>query len=126
MGIKDIGRLLGADEGLNHQIVDTFATLSQSELAWTEKIWASIARIDGTLQLDFGLGKYQNRGIIDGFGGVSRRREQWRARARLELPPAPKGGCLGPVGMEVVEPLKRMRFVLEPNDAQPISFDVVL
>jgi hypothetical protein len=51
-------------------------------LAWTEKIWASIARTDGTLQLDFGLGKYQNRGIIDGFGGVSRGREQWTVRAR--------------------------------------------
>jgi hypothetical protein len=73
--MKDIGPLLGADEGLkNHQIVDTFATLSQTDMAWTEKIWASIAKTDGSLQVDFGLGKYQNRGIIDGFGGVSRGR----------------------------------------------------
>jgi hypothetical protein len=28
MAIKDIGPLLGADEGLNHQAVDTSATLS--------------------------------------------------------------------------------------------------
>ena len=56
MVIKDIGQLLGADEGLNHQIVDTFATLSQTDMAWTEKIWASIARTDGSLQIDFGLG----------------------------------------------------------------------
>jgi hypothetical protein len=126
MGIKDIGRLLGADEGLNHQIVDTFATLAQSELAWTEKIWASIARTDGTLQLDFGLGKYQNRGIIDGFGGVSRGREQWTVRASRELHSAPETTAVGPVRMEVVEPLRQMRFVLEPNDVQPISFDVVL
>jgi hypothetical protein len=126
MGIKDIGRLLGADEGLNHQIVDTFATLGQSELAWTEKIWCSIARTDGTLQLDFGLGKYQNRGIIDGFGGVSRGREQWTVRASRELLSAPEATAVGPVRMEVVEPLRQMRFVLEPSDVQPISFDVVL
>jgi hypothetical protein len=126
MGIKDIGRLLGADEGLNHQIVDTFATLGQSELAWTEKIWCSIARTDGTLQLDFGLGKYQNRGIIDGFGGVSRGREQWTVRASRELLSAPEATAVGPVSMEVVEPLRQMRFVLEPSDVQPISFDVVL
>ena len=69
--IKDIGRLCAADEGLNHQIVDTFATISQSDHAWTEKIWGSIARTDGSLQVDFGLGKYHNRGIVDGFGGVS-------------------------------------------------------
>jgi hypothetical protein len=95
-------------------------------LAWTEKIWASIARTDGTLQLDFGLGKYQNRGIIDGFGGVSRGREQWTVRASRELHSAPEATAVGPVRMEVVEPLRQMRFVLEPNDVQPISFDVVL
>ncbi len=89
MAIKDIGRLLGADEGLNHQIVDTFATLSQTDMAWTEKIWASIARTDGSLQIDFGLGKYQNRGIIDGFGGVSRGNEQWTVRGSRELASAP-------------------------------------
>jgi hypothetical protein len=126
VAIKDIGPLLGADEGLNHQIVDTFATLSQTDMAWTEKIWASIARTDGSLQVDFGLGKYQNRGIIDGFGGVSRGREQWTVRASRELAGAPEFTGVGPVQMEVVEPLKQMRFVLEPNDVQPISFDIVL
>jgi hypothetical protein len=126
VAIKDIGPLLGADEGLNHQIVDTFATLSQTDMAWTEKIWASIARTDGSLQVDFGLGKYQNRGIIDGFGGVSRGREQWTVRGSRELAGAPEFTGVGPVQMEVVEPLKQMRFVLEPNDVQPISFDIVL
>src|SRR5271155_1286010 len=105
MGIKDIGRLLGADEGLNHQIVDTFATLSQSELAWTEKIWASLARTDGSLQVDFGLGKYQNRGIIDGFGGVSRGREQWTVRGSRELRTAPEETAVGPLIYETVDPL---------------------
>ena len=126
MGIKDIGPLLGADEGLNHQIVDTFATLSQTDMAWTEKIWASIARTDGSLQIDFGLGKYQNRGIIDGFGGVSRGSEQWTVRGSRELASAPEEMGVGPVQLEVVEPLKQMRFRLEPNDVQPISFDIVL
>ena len=31
MAISDIGPLMGADEGLNHQIVDTFATVSESD-----------------------------------------------------------------------------------------------
>src|SRR6476619_5629589 len=104
MAIKDIGPLLGAEEGLNHQIVDTFATLSQTDMAWTEKIWASIARTDGSLQIDFGLGKYQNRGIIDGFGGGHRVRRQWTVRGRRELASAPEELGVGPVQMEVVEP----------------------
>ena len=53
MAISDIGRLLGADEGLHHQIVDTFATISQADHAWTEKIWTSIASTDGSVQVDF-------------------------------------------------------------------------
>ena len=39
MSIRDIGPLRGSDEGLNHQIVDTFATVAESDYAWTEKIW---------------------------------------------------------------------------------------
>jgi hypothetical protein len=126
MAFKDIGALRGADESLNHQIADTFATIAESDLSWTEKIWASIARTDGSLQLDFGLGKYHNRGIIDGFGGVSRGREQWTVRASRELRAAPEDVVVGPVEYEIVEPLKQVRFTLAPSDAQPISFDVVM
>ena len=126
MGIRDIGRLLAADEGLNHQLVDTFATLSQTDLAWTEKIWASFARTDGSLQIDFGLGKYQNRGIIDSFGGVSRGREQWTVRASRELASAPEQMAVGPLHYEIIEPLRKTRFRLEPNEVQPVSFDIVL
>ena len=79
MAIRGIGSLHGADEGLNHQIVDTFATVSESDYSWTEKIWVSVASADGSVQLDFGLGKYHNRGVIDGFAGISRGREQWIA-----------------------------------------------
>jgi hypothetical protein len=126
MAINDIGRLLGLDEGLNHQIVDTFATIAESDRAWTEKIWGSLARTDGGLQIEFGLGKYQNRGIIDGFAGISRGREQWTVRASRELDSAPEAIAVGPVEYEIVEPLKQVRFRLRPNDVQPISFDVVL
>jgi len=126
MAISDIGRLLGADEGLHHQIVDTFATISESDHAWTEKIWVSIAAPDGSVQADFGLGKYQNRGILDGFGGVSRGREQWTVRGSRELRSAPEETAVGPIVYEVVDPLRSVRVRLDPNDVQPISFDLVL
>ena len=126
MAINGIGAIIGADEGLNHQIADTFATVAESDLGWTEKIWGSIARVDGSLQVDFGLGKYHNRGIIDGFGGVSRGREQWTVRGSRELRSAPEEAGIGPVQYEIIEPTRRVRFRLEPNDVQPVSFDVEL
>ena len=124
--IDDIGPLRGADESLTHQIVDTFAVVSESDYAWTEKIWTSIASVDGSVQVDFGLGKYHNRGIIDGFGGVSRGREQWTVRGSRELRSAPEDVSIGPISYEIVEPLRQTRVRLEPNDVQPISFDLVL
>ena len=126
MAIRDIGALTSADEGLTHQIVDTFSTIAESDYSWTEKIWVSIAKADGSIQVDFGLGKYHNRGIIDGFGGVSRGREQWTVRGSRELRSAPEETVVGPIVYEAVEPLKAVRVRLEPNDVQPVSFDVVL
>ncbi|MCK9923053.1 hypothetical protein MXD61_14430 [Frankia sp. AgPm24] len=126
MAPKDIGALTGADESLNHQIVDTFATVAESDLAWTEKIWGSLASTDGSLQVDFGLGKYRNRGVIDGFAGVSRGREQWTVRGSRELRSAPDETTVGPIEYEVLDSLKQVRFRLAPNDVQPISFDLVL
>ena len=41
--IEDIGPFTAADEGLNHQIADTFATVRESDRGWTEKIWAATA-----------------------------------------------------------------------------------
>ena len=126
MAIRDIGPLRRADEGLNHQIVDTFATVAESDHSWTEKIWVSIAAVDGSIQADFGLGRYHNRGIIDGFAGISRGREQWTVRASRELVSAPEDAAVGPLVYEVVDPLHQVRVRLEPNDVQPVSFDLTL
>lgn len=120
----DIGALTAADESLNHQIADTFSTVVESERSWTEKIWGSIARKDGGLQVDFGLGKYLNRDVMDGFGGVSRGREQWTVRASRALHPRLDEMEVGPLHYEIVKPLEHVRFVLEPNKVQPIAFDI--
>ena len=38
MAIPGIGELSAGDESLNHQIVDTFATVVDSDRSWTEKV----------------------------------------------------------------------------------------
>ena len=78
--MNDIGFLTGLDEGLNHQIVDTFSAVATSEQSWTEKIWSAIVRKDGSLGIDFGLGRYHNRGVMDGWAAVSRGSQQWTVR----------------------------------------------
>lgn len=121
-----IGPLLEADEFFNHQIVETFATVSQTDHAWTEKVCLMAAARDGSLQIDLGLGKYTNRDVVDAYAGVSRGVEQWNVRGSRELNVDPNTLNVGPIRYEILEPLKKIRVVLEKNDIQPIAFDLVL
>lgn len=117
------GPLVAADELLCHQIPDTFGTVGSSDLAWTEKICAMAVARDGSLQLGFGLGRYPNRDVMDAYAGCSRGVEQVTVRASRRLSPALDLTGVGPVHYEVLEPLHRVRFRLEPNDEQPLAFD---
>ena len=120
--MEDIGMITALDELLNHQIVDTFATVSTSEHSWTEKIWTAIVRKDGTMGIDFGLGRYNNRGVLDGWAAVSRGSEQWTVRANRELRDDPLVTTVGPLTYEIIEPLKKVRYALARNDIQPIAY----
>jgi hypothetical protein len=118
------GPLLAADELLNHQIADTFARVGQSDRSWTEKIWAMAAARDGSVSIAFGLGKYINRDVMDGFAGISRGTEQWTVRASRRLAPDLERNDVGPIAYTVADPLRRTRYRLEANDVVPIAFDI--
>ena len=118
-----IGPITPEDEGFNHQVIDTFAVVGTSDPSWTEKVCAMAAARDGSLQLGFGLGKYNNRNVMDAYAGISRGVEQITVRSSRALGDTPNRTVIGPIRYEIVEPLRKIRFVLEPNDVQPISFD---
>jgi hypothetical protein len=120
-----IGPLLAADEGFNHQIVDTFATVSQTDLAWTEKVCGMAAARDGSLQVAFGFGKYTNRNVFDAYAGVSRGAEQWTVRGSRALLPDADTLAVGPISYEVLQPLHSVRVRLDANDVQPIAYDLL-
>ena len=120
-----IAPLLPADEGFNHQIVDTFACVSQSDPAWAEKVCGMAASKDGQFQIGFGFGKYTNRNVVDAYAGIARGAEQWTVRASRALHTDPDSINVGPIGYEIVEPLKQIRVFLEPNEVQPIAFDII-
>ncbi|WP_285017415.1 hypothetical protein [Novosphingobium sp. fls2-241-R2A-195] len=122
--MEDIGMITALDEHLNHQIVDTFASVSTSEQSWTEKIWTAIVRKDGTMGVDFGLGRYHNRGVLDGWAAISRGSEQWTVRANSELRDDPLVTEVGPLTYEIIEPLRQVRYACAANDLQPIAYDI--
>jgi hypothetical protein len=118
-----IGELVAADEQLTHQVADTFAVVSTSDPSWTEKICAMAMARDGSVQLGFGLGKYPNRNVLDGYAALSRGAEQVTVRGSRRLAPDATTTAVGPIHYEVVEPLRVVRFRLEENDCQPLAFD---
>lgn len=117
-------RIVPADEHLNHQIAETFATIGESDHAWTEKIWMTVFARDGSVQVNAGLGKYHNRNVIDGFAGISRETEQMTVRGSRQLDLAPEAMAVGPITYEIVEPLNSIRFTLDENEVIPVSFDI--
>lgn len=122
--MHDIGHLTPLDETLNHQMVDTFSTVATSEQSWTEKIWTAVVRKDGGMGVDFGLGRYHNRGVMDGWAAISIGERQWTVRASRELRDDPTITEVGPLRYEIVDPLHQTRYILERNDAQPIAYDI--
>jgi hypothetical protein len=123
--IPTIAPLTAADEHFNHQIVNTHAAVGTADRAWTEKAWFTLMRRDGQMQVGFGLGKYANRNIIDGFAGIQRGTQQRTIRAsRVLAPRIIEDLSIGPFGYEVLEPFKAIRLTLAKNSAQPIRFEL--
>ena len=117
------GPLVAADEAFTHQIVETHARVAQADRSWTEKVCAMAAARDGSLQLAFGLGKYANRNVLDGYAGVSRGREQWTVRASRRLSDDVDRTGAGPLHYDVLEPYRRVRFRCDANEVVPIAFE---
>jgi hypothetical protein len=119
-----IGPLLPADEQFNHQVVETFASVGQTDPAWAEKVCGMAAAVDGSWQIGFGFGKYTNRNVVDGYAGIARGIEQWVVRGSRSLSSDPNSVNIGPIQYHIIEPLNLIRVVLERNDIQPIAFDL--
>jgi hypothetical protein len=120
---SDHGPLVAADEAFTHQIVETHAHVAQADRSWTEKVCAMAAARDGSLQVAFGVGKYTNRNVLDGYAGVSRGREQWTVRGSRRLSDDPDRIGVAGVQYDVIEPFRRVRFRCEPSDVVPIAFE---
>ena len=84
--MTELGPLVPADETLHHQITDTFATVSQRDRSWTEKVCAMAAR-QGRLDLSSASAWASTRtgACSTPTPAVSIGNEQWTVRASRRL-----------------------------------------
>jgi hypothetical protein len=123
--IPSIAPLTAADEHFNHQAVNTHAAVGTPDRAWTEKAWFTLMRRDAQLQVNFGIGKYTNRNLVDGFAGVQQGTQQRTVRASRVLAADLDSVNVGPLSYEVLEPYQAIRLSLAENDAQPVCFELI-
>lgn len=112
------------DELLCHQIVSTFDHVETSAREWTERVWFCAYDTSGRFHLLAGFGKYLNRNTTDAFGSVAvDGRTQYVVRASRELRSQTDEVRVGPFSYDVIEPLKKVRFVLDENE-HGLSYDL--
>lgn len=70
----------------------------------------------------FGFGQYPNLGVVDAFVDVRQGGSQFIVRASQPLGDR-RDIAVGPFRVEVLEPLRRLRFVVEPTE-HPVALDV--
>jgi hypothetical protein len=98
-----------------HQIADVIRHVGTSDRNFYDRYYFNLHACSDALFMVMGLGQYPNLGVQDAFAVVRRGRKHRVVRASREL--GDRGDLrVGPFRVEVIEPLRRLRFVLEPNE----------
>jgi hypothetical protein len=112
------------DDLLAHQIADTFDRVGTSDRNFFDRYYFNVHPCSGELFMIVGMGQYPNLGVTDAFVVVVHDGVQRVVRASRELGPNRLDTQVGPIGVEVIEGLRRLRVTCAPNEWD-IDFDLV-
>lgn len=110
------------DETLMHQAPTTFDHAVTSDHRFFDR-WA-VGVQHPELSIIYGLATYKNTDTCDGFLCVRRGDRQYNLRLSRPLRPD-FAMCVGPLRVEVIEPLVAHRLVVEPSLGSPLHCDLV-
>jgi hypothetical protein len=107
-----------------HQIAEPVRHVGTSDRNFYDRYYFNCFDLDGSLMLVLGMGQYPNLGVADAFAVVNDRARHRVVRASRELGVDRGDTTVGPFRVEVIEGLRRLRIVLEPNE-HGLAFDLV-
>ncbi|MBV9511512.1 MAG: hypothetical protein JO303_14665 [Caulobacteraceae bacterium] len=107
--------LSGHDESLFHQAALPFSQTVTTDHRFYDRVFFAAFAPDGSSSAMLGMGVYKNMNVIDGFACVVKDGKQHNIRASRPLRPQLETE-VGPIRLEVIEPLKRLRFSIAPNE----------
>ncbi|MCH7787827.1 MAG: hypothetical protein IH940_00120 [Acidobacteria bacterium] len=105
-----------ADDYLIHQIPEPIDTVGTSDRHFYDRYYFNMHASDDSLFMVFGMGQYPNLGVTDAFVSVSHGEVQTTVRASRELGADRMDTAVGPLRVEVIEGLRSLRLVCEPNE----------
>jgi hypothetical protein len=112
------------DEYPYHQITATFAGVAGTDPAWNDGHYLCLSDLAGEVAVASTLRLYQNNDVMDGFVCVRSNGRQHNIRVSRRLRPDIDTLAVGPLRLEIIEPLTAVRLVLDENE-HDISLDVV-
>ncbi|MGH0029605.1 MAG: hypothetical protein ACQGVC_07430 [Myxococcota bacterium] len=99
-----------------HQTPEPVAHPASTDRNVYDRYWFNGYADDGEFYFGIGMGLYPNRGILDCGFSIVRGGEQHAFHGSRRAPDDPADTGVGPFRIEIVEPMREVRVVLEPND----------
>lgn len=99
-----------------HQVAETMATVGTTDRNFYDRYYFNLHGCDGEFFLAAGLGQYPNLGVTDAFLAVAHADKQTVVRASRPLGLDRLDTRVGPLRVEVLEGLRRVRLVCEETD----------
>ncbi|MFN2538769.1 MAG: hypothetical protein ABR549_11590 [Mycobacteriales bacterium] len=117
-------RVTGPDEQFTHQVPLPHVMVGSSDPSWRERYWVSFQDTQGgDTVLTLGLGQYPNQDVMEAFAVLSQGGRQHNLRLSRTLLPNAHDMAVGPLRVDVQEPLRSLRFTLDDNDSG-VRFDL--
>lgn len=121
--MTDAGRLTRMDEYPRHQVGGTFDSVVSDSVHWNDGFYFTLGDEATGAALYAAIRLYPNTDVIDGFACVSLDGRQYNARWSRRLRPAIDDIAVGPLRLDILEPLSRLRLTCA-GDEHGIAFDL--
>ncbi|MFA5884397.1 MAG: hypothetical protein WDA60_11145 [Acidimicrobiia bacterium] len=111
------------DEFLAHQTSETIDHVATSDRNFYDRYYFNCHPSSDELFLITGLGQYPNLGVTDAFVSVSVGDQHHVVRSSRELGSDRSDTSVGPLRVEIIEGLMKLRVICEPNE-WGVAFDM--
>ena len=109
------GRLTGLDEWPRHQLPRTFDSVASDSPHWSDGYYFTLGEESGAASLFTAIRVYANTDVMDGYACVSLEGQQHNLRWSRRLRPQIDDLTVGPLTLEILEPLRRLRTTCRQN-----------